>query len=116
MNGAIALIIKVICLFKIFKIFVLNFFFQFLLLGRPCANEFSKRKRLIGAYIPQCDQNGFYKSLQCHSSIGKCWCVDKYGVEFLNTRQRGKVNCEKLDGKMINKVYFNTIFCPFDHF
>jgi len=48
---------------------------------------------LLGGYIPQCDVTGFYKAVQCHSSIGLCWCVDKHGIEFPSTRTRGKPNC-----------------------
>lgn len=46
-----------------------------------------------GGYAPDCDVQGFYKPTQCHSSVGVCWCVDKHGVEFANTRTRGKPNC-----------------------
>lgn len=46
-----------------------------------------------GAYAPDCDVQGFYKPTQCHNSVGVCWCVDKHGVEFANTRTRGKPNC-----------------------
>ncbi|XP_059621084.1 proteoglycan Cow [Phlebotomus argentipes] len=62
---------------------------------RPCA---AVRRRiggdLLGAYAPDCDVQGFYKPTQCHNSVGVCWCVDKHGVEFANTRTRGKPNCE----------------------
>lgn len=50
---------------------------------------------LIGSYAPDCDIQGFYKPTQCHSSVGVCWCVDKHGVEFANTRTRGKPTCGK---------------------
>lgn len=63
---------------------------------RPCA---AVRRRigidLLGGYAPECDVQGFYKPTQCHSSVGVCWCVDKHGVEFANTRTRGKPNCGK---------------------
>ncbi|XP_044728995.1 proteoglycan Cow [Chrysoperla carnea] len=49
-----------------------------------------------GVYVPDCDINGYYKPTQCHSIIGMCWCVDKHGVEYANTRTRGKPNCESL--------------------
>lgn len=62
---------------------------------RPCA---AVRRRLngdlAGTYAPDCDAQGFYKATQCHS-IGVCWCVDKHGVEFANTRTRDKPNCGK---------------------
>ncbi|XP_036224667.2 proteoglycan Cow isoform X1 [Bactrocera oleae] len=67
---------------------------------RPCA---AVRRRIagdfageIGAYAPDCDIQGFYKPTQCHNSVGVCWCVDKHGVEFANTRTRGKPNCESV--------------------
>ncbi|XP_022919336.1 proteoglycan Cow [Onthophagus taurus] len=67
---------------------------------RPCAAV--KRKitpDLLGAYIPECDQQGYYKPTQCHGAIGMCWCVDKHGVEFANTRTHSKPNCENLVNK-----------------
>ncbi|KAK5847688.1 hypothetical protein PBY51_016796 [Eleginops maclovinus] len=41
---------------------------------------------IIGAYVPQCDDNGQYTSLQCHGSTGHCWCVDVNGQERAGTR------------------------------
>jgi len=41
---------------------------------------------LIGAYIPQCNEQGEYHPIQCHSSTGHCWCVDNGGVEIVGTR------------------------------
>lgn len=41
---------------------------------------------LYGAYVPQCDTNGQYKPLQCHSSTGHCWCVNSNGEERQGTR------------------------------
>ncbi|CAG7823947.1 unnamed protein product, partial [Allacma fusca] len=61
---------------------------------RPCTAVRRKTGNgLLGSYTPQCDADGYYKSMQCHTSIGLCWCVDKHGVEFANTRTRGKPNC-----------------------
>ncbi|XP_068447054.1 nidogen-2 [Clinocottus analis] len=40
----------------------------------------------VGAYVPQCDDNGQYRSLQCHGSTGHCWCVDGNGQERAGTR------------------------------
>lgn len=31
---------------------------------------------LVGAYSPQCNEDGTWVKLQCHGSIGYCWCVD----------------------------------------
>nr|CAI5834718.1 unnamed protein product [Callosobruchus analis] len=50
--------------------------------------------QLPGVYVPECDGQGYYKPVQCHSAIRMCWCVDKHGVEFANTRTHGKPNCD----------------------
>uniref|UniRef100_A0A671U7B3 Nidogen 2 n=1 Tax=Sparus aurata TaxID=8175 RepID=A0A671U7B3_SPAAU len=62
---------------------------------------------IVGAYVPQCDANGQYRSLQCHGSTGHCWCVDTRGQERAGTRtppgtatkdcdrpERPKTHCE----------------------
>ncbi|XP_039277860.1 proteoglycan Cow isoform X2 [Nilaparvata lugens] len=49
-----------------------------------------------GMYVPDCDGDGYYRSTQCHNSVGMCWCVDKHGVELPNSRTRGKPNCDAL--------------------
>uniref|UniRef100_A0AAQ4PEB6 Nidogen 2 n=1 Tax=Gasterosteus aculeatus aculeatus TaxID=481459 RepID=A0AAQ4PEB6_GASAC len=46
----------------------------------------SKGYPIVGAYVPQCDDNGRYASLQCHGSTGHCWCVDSTGQERAGTR------------------------------
>jgi hypothetical protein len=32
-----------------------------------------------GTVVPQCDDDGFYKPVQCDSISGQCWCVDHNG-------------------------------------
>lgn len=67
---------------------------------RPCAAV--KRKitaELQGVYVPDCDSQGYYRPTQCHTVIGMCWCVDKHGVEFANTRTHAKPNCDTLLNK-----------------
>ncbi|XP_059490771.1 proteoglycan Cow [Neocloeon triangulifer] len=67
---------------------------------RPCiAYKQRITQDLLGSYVPECDALGFYRPTQCHSSIGTCWCVDKHGVEFANTRTRGKPDCVSIMAK-----------------
>ncbi|XP_058166134.1 testican-3 isoform X4 [Dasypus novemcinctus] len=65
----------------------------------PCQTELSKiQKRqgvtkLLGQYIPLCDEDGYYKATQCQGSIGQCWCVDRYGNEVTGSRTNGVADC-----------------------
>ena len=47
----------------------------------------------IGQFVPSCDENGKYESVQCWASIGYCWCVDDNGAEVEGTRMRGRPDC-----------------------
>uniref|UniRef100_A0A8C5D3Y0 Nidogen 2 n=1 Tax=Gadus morhua TaxID=8049 RepID=A0A8C5D3Y0_GADMO len=57
---------------------------------------------LVGAFVPECDEHGQYKPLQCHGSTGYCWCVDNNGQERGGTRsppgtptpERPKTHCQ----------------------
>lgn len=52
---------------------------------------------------------GFYKPTQCHNSVGVCWCVDKHGVEFANTRTRSIPNCGKFS-QVVLCIFIKSIF------
>ncbi|KAJ7420090.1 testican-3 [Willisornis vidua] len=69
----------------------------------PCQTELStiqkqqRGKKLLGQYIPFCDEDGYYKPSQCHGSIGQCWCVDRYGNEVTGSRTNGAAECDDED-------------------
>ncbi|XP_056123221.1 nidogen-2 isoform X4 [Rhinichthys klamathensis goyatoka] len=53
---------------------------------------------LVGGFIPQCDEEGQYRSQQCHGSTGHCWCVDSRGQERAGTRTppgTPRMNCDE---------------------
>ncbi|XP_049592680.2 testican-2, partial [Syngnathus scovelli] len=64
----------------------------------PCLAELERiqvldgGKRKYGRFIPNCDEDGFYRKLQCDR--GECWCVDQYGGEVAGSRIRGKPDCD----------------------
>ena len=61
-----------------------------------CQKKLSASRDLPGEYVPQCTSNGEYEKMQCHSSTGHCWCVDKQtGREIGGTRKPAgnKVDC-----------------------
>ncbi|KAK3562133.1 hypothetical protein QTP86_030133, partial [Hemibagrus guttatus] len=47
---------------------------------------FFRPRPSVGQYIPTCDHNGEYMPMQCHDSIGQCWCVYPNGQEIAGTR------------------------------
>ena len=46
-------------------------------------------------YIPSCDEDGYYRKLQCDQGRGQCWCVDQHGGEMSGSRINGKPDCGK---------------------
>ncbi|XP_073481639.1 thyroglobulin-like isoform X5 [Aquarana catesbeiana] len=57
-------------------------------------------KKMIGHYIPQCDEKGNYQAQQCHTSAGHCWCVSAMGTEIAGTKTppgQTRATCERHD-------------------
>lgn len=64
---------------------------------RPClAAQDHLKGDIPNEFLPSCDSEGFYLPTQCHNAVGICWCVDKHGVEFANTRTQNKPNCDEI--------------------
>ncbi|TKS89730.1 Testican-2 SPARC/osteonectin, CWCV, and [Collichthys lucidus] len=49
-------------------------------------------------YIPSCDEDGYYRKVQCDQSRGECWCVDQHGGEMMGTRIHGNPDCDEVAG------------------
>ncbi|XP_041959120.1 nidogen-1-like isoform X1 [Alosa sapidissima] len=47
---------------------------------------FFRPRPAVGQFVPSCDQYGAYEPMQCHGSLGQCWCVDREGQEITGTR------------------------------
>uniref|UniRef100_A0A3B3QPV1 Thyroglobulin type-1 domain-containing protein n=1 Tax=Paramormyrops kingsleyae TaxID=1676925 RepID=A0A3B3QPV1_9TELE len=50
----------------------------------------------LGQFVPECDDAGNYRQIQCHASIGQCWCVNRNGEEIPGTRVESgsRPNCK----------------------
>ena len=68
----------------------------------------SEAKGEVGGFIPQCTDEGAYKTVQCHALTGFCWCVSVQGVRIQGTEERYKEpDC---DGKMMICISLLCIF------
>ncbi len=70
-----------------------------LLTATKCELEVAEAgPRVPGNFIPQCMVTGEYEKIQCHGSIGHCWCVNEIGEELVGTRRgpgEGRPICDK---------------------
>uniref|UniRef100_A0A8C1W9G9 Thyroglobulin type-1 domain-containing protein n=1 Tax=Cyprinus carpio TaxID=7962 RepID=A0A8C1W9G9_CYPCA len=69
--------------------------------------------RPIGAFIPQCDEEGQYRPQQCHGSTGHCWCVDSRGQERAGTRTppgAPTINCDEPGKKQASLNRSSVLF------
>ncbi|XP_025900820.1 testican-2 isoform X2 [Nothoprocta perdicaria] len=70
----------------------------------PCLRELEKiqvmeaGRKKPGGFIPSCDEDGYYRRLQCEQGGGECWCVDQLGQELTGTRGHGRPDCEEAVG------------------
>ncbi|NWZ30389.1 TICN2 protein, partial [Asarcornis scutulata] len=71
----------------------------------PCLRELERlqmqeaAQKAPGAFIPSCDEDGYYRRAQCTPGGGECWCVDQqHGTELSGTRARGRPDCEDTTG------------------
>ncbi|XP_048580501.1 thyroglobulin isoform X2 [Nematostella vectensis] len=71
----------------------------------PCQREAAharSARRLSGFpfFVSQCQPDGGFTPLQCHSATGFCWCVDGNGNELAGTRVWGRNNCTEINETM----------------
>ncbi|XP_043912557.1 testican-2 isoform X2 [Protopterus annectens] len=70
----------------------------------PCLAELERiqiqeaGKKKAGTFIPSCDEDGYYRKMQCDQNNGECWCVDQHGSELSGTRMHGTPDCDDLVG------------------
>ncbi|XP_041938326.1 testican-2-like isoform X1 [Alosa sapidissima] len=70
----------------------------------PCLAELERMqvqepaKMRLGMYIPSCDEDGYYRKVQCDQSRGECWCVDQHGGELMGSRIHGNPDCDEVAG------------------
>ena len=47
----------------------------------------------IGAFIPQCEEDGSFSTVQCWGSTGYCWCVESASGRPVTEGIRGEPEC-----------------------
>jgi hypothetical protein len=55
-----------------------------------CSTQLATTRPMPGAFVPQCDESGDYMPVQCHASIGSCWCSQADGTEVPGTRMNAR--------------------------
>lgn len=60
-------------------------------------------------FSPECNEDASFKTVQCQTSTGYCWCVDNRGNEIWGTKIRGKPNCTDIG--MLPSHCLNFTFC-----
>ncbi|KAK6293779.1 testican-2 isoform X2 [Coregonus clupeaformis] len=67
----------------------------------PCLAELERiqvqegGKKKLGLFIPSCNEDGYYRKLQCDQARGECWCVDQQGGELASSRIHGNPDCDE---------------------
>ncbi|KAF2976319.1 hypothetical protein EK904_011311, partial [Melospiza melodia maxima] len=56
---------------------------------RPCELQREEAFSAGEAYVPQCSEDGQFRTVQCTRNGLSCWCVDENGVEVPGSKQNG---------------------------
>ncbi|XP_056326171.1 testican-2-like [Danio aesculapii] len=68
----------------------------------PCLAEIERIQiqeastRKPDVLMPSCDEDGYFRKLQCERSGDLCWCVDPHGSEISGSRTHGSPDCDDL--------------------
>jgi hypothetical protein len=65
---------------------------------------------MIGQFVPTCGLTGDYSAIQCHGSIGYCWCAERNGAEIPGTRIRGSPVCDRRKFSFVLSIYLKRKF------
>ena len=76
-----------------------------LAVDKHCYKLLKETPKVPGAFLPSCQENGYFEIKQCHGSTGHCWCVaEENGEELEGTRTEPGVNLN-CDGNHVY-IYF----------
>ncbi|XP_032323561.1 thyroglobulin isoform X1 [Camelus ferus] len=57
---------------------------------RPCELQRERAFQARAGYVPQCAEDGSFRTTQCRNGSGSCWCVDADGREVPGSRRPGR--------------------------
>ncbi|XP_044149630.1 thyroglobulin [Bufo gargarizans] len=82
---------------------------------RACEVQRFTSARMGDLYIPSCEDDGGYKSMQCQEG-GQCWCVDSKGREISGSRTMGETakcdnfeDCTTRRRQSLSTLFYGTI-------
>lgn len=71
----------------------------------PCLAELERiqvqeaaKTKSSTSFVPSCDDDGYFRRVQCDVGRGQCWCVDPHGGELTGTRIHGTPECDEVAG------------------
>ena len=64
----------------------------------------------IGAFVPQCEGDGSFSTVQCWGSTGYCWCVESTSGRPISEGVRGQPDCPGQHFEHAEYVYFCTFY------
>ncbi|ERE63014.1 neuroligin-3 isoform 2 [Cricetulus griseus] len=85
---------------------------------RPCELQREKAFLKQAGYVPQCSEDGNFRTVQCQNDGRSCWCVDVDGREVPGSRQLGRPTaclsfCQLHRQQILLSSYINSTDAPY---
>ncbi|XP_040586580.1 thyroglobulin isoform X2 [Mesocricetus auratus] len=85
---------------------------------RPCELQREKAFLKQDEYVPQCSEDGNFRTVQCQNDGRSCWCVNVDGREVPGSRQLGRPKaclsfCQLHRQRILLSSYINSTDAPY---